>query len=515
MRTLFVLLLAAGALLARVIVVPDSAATVQAGLNLAGYGDTVLVMPGTYTENIVWPSTDGIRLHSLAGPDSTVLSGGGNGRVLQFGSAQSRATELRGFTVRAGKASAGAGIYCGGSPAIVGNLVSGNTAQGGRDYGAGIYVAANCSPLIRENEISDNVAADSSTWVYGGGIHAASRSSPEICFNLIARNECRLGYWTYGAGIYIDDAPALVYGNVITANSNKDGDRGHGAGIYVGGPALIFCNLITANENRGVYWNYGAGIKVNGPAAIIANTISSNACIGGNFRQGGGIFVDINETAYVKNNIIASNSAASGGGIFCYSPGGVATNSFNNVWNNTGGDYVNCTPGPGAISADPLFVAGGRGAFYLSQTAAGQPSTSPSVDAGDTLLPALGLDLESLLRSWTTRTDSIPDTGPLDMGFHYLTSLQVGLNSPVSRWLPLSVQAGPSPTRGVVRFTAGPIGRESVELTVTDALGRVVHRSTARGARLEWDGRAAPAGVYTYRLTAAGRTAAGQIVRLP
>ncbi len=513
MRYLLVLSLTALAA-GRVIVVPDSAATVQAGLNLARYGDTVLVMPGTYTENIVWPATDGIRLYSLAGPVSTVLSGGGNGRVLQFGSAQSRATELRGFTVRAGKASTGAGIYCGGSPTIIGNIVTANTAQGGRDYGAGIYVANNCSPLIRENEISDNVAADSSTWVYGGGIHVASRSTPEICFNLITRNECRLGYWTYGAGIYIDDAPALVYGNIITANSNKDGDRGHGAGIYAAGPALIFSNLITANENRALYWNYGAGIKVNGNVTIVANTICGNACIGGTWREGGGIYIDVNETAYVKNNIITGNSASIGGGIYCYTPG-VAFNSWNNVWNNTGGNYANCTPGPGAISADPLFTAGGRGAHYLSQIAAGQPVTSPCVDAGDTLLPALGLDLEALLRSWTTRTDSVPDTGPLDMGFHYSTSLPVGLNSPAAGQVSLSVQVVPSPTRGIVRFTVAPVGREPVELVVTDALGRVVQRSASCGARLEWDSRAAPAGVYVYRLTAAGRTAVGQIVRLP
>lgn len=514
MRTFFVLLFACAAAFGRVIIVPDSSATVQAGLNAAGYGDTVLVRPGVYTENITWPSVDGIKLYSEFGPDSTTLSGGGNGRVVQFGSGQSRATELRGFTVRAGKTNSGAGIYCSGSPTIRGNRITENTAQGGRDYGAGIYVAANAAPLIVENDIADNVAADSSTWVYGGGIHAARNSSPQICFNVISGNECRLGYWNYGAGIYIDDAaPAAVYGNVITGNANKDGDRGHGAGIYAGGPALIFCNLIVANENRSGSWNYGAGIKVNGPAAILNNTITSNLCTGGNWSNGGGIFVDNNETAYVKNNIIESNSAASGGGILCYLSG-AAINSYNDVWGNTGGDYVNCTPGPGAISAAPQYVVGGRGLFYLSQSAAGQPQTSPCVDAGDTLLPALGLDLDSLLHSWTTRTDSVPDIGPLDLGLHYLTTLQVGLSSTFADFLPLRVTVSPNPARGPVRFTTSTRTGPTL-LEVTDALGRVVFRREAAGARLEWDGRATPAGVYLYRVTSAGRTAAGRLVRLP
>jgi len=66
--------------------------------------------------------------------------------------------------------------------------------------------------------------------------------------------------------------------------------------------------------------------------------------------------------------------------------------------------------GTGNIDEDPLFVTGPDGDYYLSQTAAGQPTTSPCVDAGD---PA------SAMITGTTRTDGIQDEGIVDMGYHF------------------------------------------------------------------------------------------------
>ena len=42
--------------------VPEDYTSIQSALNAAGTGDTVLVQPGTYTENIIWPETNGIKL---------------------------------------------------------------------------------------------------------------------------------------------------------------------------------------------------------------------------------------------------------------------------------------------------------------------------------------------------------------------------------------------------------------------------------------------------------------------
>jgi hypothetical protein len=64
------------------------------------------------------------------------------------------------------------------------------------------------------------------------------------------------------------------------------------------------------------------------------------------------------------------------------------------------------------INADPLFVSSEGFDYFLSQTAAGQPSNSPCVDAGSDTAVNLGLDQR------TTRTDLAPDSGIVDMGYH-------------------------------------------------------------------------------------------------
>ena len=69
-------------------------------------------------------------------------------------------------------------------------------------------------------------------------------------------------------------------------------------------------------------------------------------------------------------------------------------------------------PGTNVIEADPLFVPGPYDDYYLSQSAAGQAATSLAVDGGPELASDLGLDT-----MWT-RTDEVPDSGPVDWGFH-------------------------------------------------------------------------------------------------
>jgi hypothetical protein len=512
----------------RVIVVPDSAATIQAGLNMAHAGDTVLVMPDEYEENITWPSTDGIKLCSATVPDSTTIAGGGNGRVISVGSGISRATVITGFTITGGKASSAAGLYLQGSPSIIGNRVVRNECHGERNYGGGIYCSSNTSPLIMGNEIAGNVCSDTNTWNYGGGIYISRDCTAEILLNLIAGNECAEGYWNYGAGIYVGSGgEPVVYQNVIRDNENKHGQRGHGAGIHSEGRSLVFCNLIAGNTNRSDLWNYGAGIKVSGPTTVNNNTITLNTCSGGNWAHGGGIYVGINDTGYVRNNIIVQNSASSGGGIYRYdNSGSVLFNSYNDVWSNAGGNYVNCSPGTGSISQDPLFVSGSVNDFYLAQVAAGQPTTSPCVDAGDTLLMTNPLNLDSLLHVWTTRTDSVYDMDAIDMGYHCPVAIPLGVAEERvpgfqgSRGPGDGARPAPNPFTEQVRFQFGRAAAGPVRLVIRDAAGRVVYEVGAdRAVGLRWDGRdrqgnRVTAGVYFYRLAGDDWSASGRVLRL-
>jgi hypothetical protein len=86
---------------------------------------------------------------------------------------------------------------------------------------------------------------------------------------------------------------------------------------------------------------------------------------------------------------------------------------YDSIITITYSDVAGSWPGEGNIDADPLFVTGPLGEYYLGQTAAGQPANSPCVDAGSDTAENLGLD------TLTTRTDQAPDSGIVDMGCHY------------------------------------------------------------------------------------------------
>jgi len=113
-------------------------------------------------------------------------------------------------------------------------------------------------------------------------------------------------------------------------------------------------------------------------------TLNNNVIYGG---AGDGIYVSSSNVLdfYVKNNIIASNS---GYGI---NSSVSIINTYNDVWNNTKGNYNGTSAGTGDISLDPLFADPANGDFHLNSTAGRWNGTawvtdavdSPCIDMGD------------------------------------------------------------------------------------------------------------------------------------
>ena len=467
--------------LARTIRVPSEQPTIQAGLNAANSRDTVLVAPGSFKENIIWPSQDGIKLISEQGRDSTVIDGNNAGICVKFSSGSiSRATVIRGFTITKGNSTGPSGIECrNSSPSILENRIT-------RCYGGGVYLTSYNSgwnPLLKGNEIDGNVKETDRN--YGGGVHidcSNSAARPEICFNHIHHDTLRNGAWNYGGGIFCD-ANALIYQNVIEANvlTSDTGTscRAYGGGIFVdmNQAPVIFSNLIINNRCVTDAWKYGAGIRLylGAKGFIVNNTIAGNYCASHMWSNGGGIYNDMRCTTYVKNNIITGNQASSGSAIYNYTTtqNGQVISSYNDYYNNS---LSGCSMGTGDITGNPLFVSGWSRDYFLSQTAAGQPSNSPCVDAGDTLDMKVPLSLDSLVHAWTTRTDSVCDMDETDMGYHYPAGIPVGLVEQRIATHPALIQAivFPDPFRtGVtVRYRlpeAGP-----VDIRIFDAAGREI-----------------------------------------
>src|SRR5262249_30583777 len=102
--------------------VPADQPTIQAGIQAAANGDTVLVAPGTYRENVNFLGKL-ITVQSSGGPAVTIIDGGRAGSVVTFENGESTSAVLKGFTIENGNApSQGGGIsISSASPTITGN----------------------------------------------------------------------------------------------------------------------------------------------------------------------------------------------------------------------------------------------------------------------------------------------------------------------------------------------------------------------------------------------------------
>jgi len=159
--------------------------TIQEGINAAVDGDTVLVYPGTYYENINFNGKNitVASLYILTEADSfihqTIIDGNQNGSVVQIVSGENENTLLCGFTIQNGLGSLliGTGNYAGGigimdsNPKIKKCIIKNNTARSG----GGIF-CFNAQILLAGVTIFNNHAFNC-----GGGIILTEGSS--INFN--------------------------------------------------------------------------------------------------------------------------------------------------------------------------------------------------------------------------------------------------------------------------------------------------------------------------------------------
>src|SRR5262245_28277820 len=173
--------------------------TIQSAIDVADFGDTVLVAPGTYHEKINFGGK-AITVRSESGPEVTIIDGGFADSVVSFTSGEGRDSTLNGFTVQNGDGEFNSGFTGGGvlvkrsSPTITNNLITNNHACDG----GGIGIAFG-SPLIQRNTITSN-SNDTCSGGGGGGISIFGDSSVEILDNLISDNGRGS---SYGGGIYL------------------------------------------------------------------------------------------------------------------------------------------------------------------------------------------------------------------------------------------------------------------------------------------------------------------------
>jgi hypothetical protein len=254
---------------ATILRVPSEYPNIQAGVDAAVDGDTVLVADGIYIGNSnrnIRFYGKGIVVMSENGPEVTIINTGWH-KAFLFDNGEDTSSVVQGFTILGANTYYGGAIYCSeSSPTIRGNIIRGNKAW----YGGGIYCASS-SAVIEGNVIMENVAyVGLSTKTirsggFGGGIRVAgSSSSPIIRDNIIVRNTSE----GRGGGIALDftDPATLIEGNLIVENLAASG-----GGLYcTGSPAAMRHNTVSGNTAS---W-YGGGIRCEQGASVsILNSI--------------------------------------------------------------------------------------------------------------------------------------------------------------------------------------------------------------------------------------------------
>jgi len=333
--------------------------TIQAGIDAASDGDTVLVANGNYTgagNKDLDFNGKAITVRSESGPENCIIDCERDGRGFYFHSGEGEDSVVSGFTITNGHKGGGAGF-------------------GG--YGGGIYCKSS-SPTISNCIITRNSVERG--WMgggYGGGIHCESSSA--------TINNCTISNNTaddFGGGIHCNS-----YSVIITNCTINDNTADFGGGIYCLAPSIANCTIRWNTANH-----CGGGIYCLHSSSIANCTVTRNRA-----DRGGGVYC-YSSSPTITNCTIAGNAAShlyGGGGIYCAYSFPTITNCI--LWRDAAGEiYVwgGNTPtvtycdveegytGTGNIDDDPSFVDPENGDFHLQ-------TNSSCIDAGTNDAPEL------------------------------------------------------------------------------------------------------------------------------
>jgi pectin methylesterase-like acyl-CoA thioesterase len=375
--------------------VPADFSTIQAAIDNANNGDTIIVDDGIYTGNgncDIDFRGKAITVCSENGPENCIIDCNGTEGKLHTGfifrSGEDVNAVLDGFTITNGYATDGGGIFCmhHSSPTITNCTISGNKSKGSgggvccmegsnptisncsvignsseRDGGGISCMMSSSSPTITNCTISGNKSKYN-----GGGVFCMERSNPTISNCSITGNSSERD----GGGIFcMQHSSPTITNCTISGNTSKY----NGSGVFCmdySNPAIIDCT-ITGNSSE----REGGGIC----CMFHSSPTITNCIISGNKSKGsgGGMCNNFNSSPTVTNCTFSANSASYRGGMYNFASSPMVTNCI--LWADTPEEIYTYsgTPtvtysdvqggytGVGNINADPCFVNPDSNDFHL------------------------------------------------------------------------------------------------------------------------------------------------------
>ncbi len=307
---------------AQVIRVPADQPTIQAGIDAASDGDTVLVANGTYLENInflgkaitlgsnflISRDTNDINNTAI---DGSQPSNPDNGSVVIFETGEDTTSVLCGFTITRGTGS-------------VRFIFNANGRMGG-----GILCYSTGAKIINNKIINNHV--ENTVWAGGGALFQYATTQEHwivLKNNILAGNSCISSTLdAFGGGIYINANLVCeandVYLNTCIGTGSANADGGAIEFEELSTATLVFLVQNNAIHDNSVEGNviYGAGMTFyGGEGTVSGNNIHHNTGIAVSSAIGGGLrLLASRANAYITNNEISSNSLAAespvGGGM--------------------------------------------------------------------------------------------------------------------------------------------------------------------------------------------------------
>lgn len=204
--------------------VPGDFASIQEAIDNAISGDTIVVQPGEYFENINMKGKS-VLLTSLYYESldvsfikSTIINGSQgsatNGSVVLCEGNERANCIIQGFTITGG----------------TGTVYTSNTTGNVTRRGGGVMIRSRSSPTITFNIIEGNESTNTegaNSYAGGGGV-GIEESSAQIRNNIIRNNEAN-----FGGGVFLDQTACMFSNNVVNNNYALRADFAGGGGLYL------------------------------------------------------------------------------------------------------------------------------------------------------------------------------------------------------------------------------------------------------------------------------------------